>query len=254
MRLQWIFYLGSLTLITACQTPPNMQQLQTENQGLQVELKAAEKEIAQLQKERDTLQSELDEAKRVVGVMGGEKSARVKESSTLRNEVRQFVQREIDGLKSFLVKSDLLDYVGGEQVARKKYDNRPLMLVDLQNTVPRPGVLTGVGGYFAKPTEMMVKVLRPVNNDLVVIWESRPIMIKKAGRVYVTFPVTVGVEKGDVLGYYFPRLATASFDSGTADTRYTKKNLLPGTRVRTSSLSGKKERRAYALGVYGLLK
>ena len=253
MRLYWILILGSLAL-TACQTPPNMQQLQSENQGLEVELKAAEQEIIRLKTERDTLQSELDEANRVVGVMGGEKSARVKESSTLRNEVRQFVQREIDELKSFLVKSDLLDYVGGEQVARKKYDNRPLMLVDLQNPVPRTGVLTGVGGYFAKPTEMMVKVLRPVNDDLVVIWESQPIAIKKAGRVYVTFPVTVGVEKGDVLGYYFPKLATASFDTGTADTRYTKKNLLPGTRVNPSSLRGKNDRRAYALGVYGLLK
>mgnify|MGYP000612124829 CR=1 FL=1 len=83
---------------------------------------------------------------------------------------REVVQREIDGLKAFLVKGDLLDYVGGEQVARKKYDNRPLMLVDLQNAVPRPGVLTGVGGYFAKPTQMVVKVLRPINKDLVVIW------------------------------------------------------------------------------------
>lgn len=253
MRLHWIIVLGCLTL-TACQTPPNMQQLQTEKQGLEVELKAAEQEITQLQAERDKLQSELDETNRVLGVLGGEKTARVEESSTLRNEVRRFAQSQIDGLKSFLVKSDLLDYVGGEQVARKKYDNRPLMLVDLQNSVPRPGVLTGVGGYFAKPTEMIVKVLRPVNDDLVVIWESRPITINKAGQVNMSFPVTVGVEKGDVLGYYFPKLATASFDAGTADTRYTKENLQPGTRIKPSSLSGKNERRAYALGVYGLLK
>ncbi len=253
MRLHWFFILGPLVL-TACQTPPNMQQLQNEKQALQVELKAAEQEISNLKSERDTLQSELDEANRVIGVMGGEKSARVKESSTLRNEVRRFVQRQIDGLKSFLVKGDLLDYVGGEQVARKKYDNRALMLVDLQNAVPRPGVLTGAGGYFAKPTRMVVKVLRPVNDNLVVIWESQPMAIKKAGKVNVTFPVSVGVEKGDVLGYYFPNLATATFDTGTADTRYTKQNLRPGSKIKPSSLSGKKERRAYALGVYGLLK
>lgn len=253
MRLNWILILTAL-LLTACAAPPNVQQLQNEKQSLQVELKTAEQEITKLKSERDTLQAELNEANRVIGVMGGEKSARVKESSTLRNEVRRFVQREIDGLKAFLVKGDLLDYVGGEQVARKKYDNRPLMLVDLQNAVPRPGVLTGVGGYFAKPTQMVVKVLRPINKDLVVIWESRPITIKKAGRVNVTFPVTVGVEKGDVLGYYFPQLATATFDTGTADTRYTKENLRPGSKIRPDSLSGKKERRSYALGVYGLLK
>jgi len=253
MRLHWIFIPGFLTL-TACQTPPNMQQLQSEKQALQVELKTTKQDVAQLQNERDILQFELNEVNRVLGVLGGEKSARVKESSTLRNEMRRFVQRQIDELKLFMVKSDLLDYVGGEQVARKKYDNRPLMLIDLQNAVPRPGVLTGVGGYFVKPTEMVVKVLRPISDDLVVIWESQPIAINKAGQVNATFPVTVSVEKGDVLGYYFPKLATASFDMGTADTRYTKKNLRPGTRINTLSLSGKKERRAYALGVYGLLK
>lgn len=253
MRLHWIFIPAFLTL-TACQTPPNMQQLESEKQALEVELKTAEQKITKLTSERDTLQSKLDETNRVLGVMGGEKTARVKESSTLRNEVRRFVQGQIDGLKLFLVKGDLLDYVGGEQVARKKYDNRPLTLVDLQNPVPRPGVLTGAGGYFAKPTQMVVKVLRPVNDYLVVIWESQPMAINKAGQVNVTFPVSVGVEKGDVLGYYFPKPATATFDKGTADTRYTKENLRPGTKLRPSSLSGKKERRAYALGVYGLLK
>ncbi len=253
MRRHWLLLLASLT-VTACQAPPDMQQLETEKQALQVELQAAEQEISRLKSERDTLQSELNEADRVIDVMGGEKSARVKESSTLRNEVRRFVQRQIDSLKLFLVKGDLLDYVGGEQVARKKYDNRPLTLIDLQNPVPRAGVLTGAGGYFAKPTQMIVKVLRPVNEQLVVIWESQPLAINKAGKVNVSFPLTVGVEKGDVLGYYFPQLATATFDTGTADTRYTKDNLRPGSKIKASSLSGKRERRAYALGVYGLLK
>jgi len=253
MRLNRLLILIPLAL-TGCQTPPNMQQMENEKQALQLELTTAGQEIAKLQAERNKLQAELNEANRVLDVMGGEKSARVKEASTLRNEARRFAQSQIDDLKSFLLNSNLLDYVGGELVTRKKFDNRPLMLVDLQNSIPRPGVLTGVGGYFAKPTQMVVKVLRPVNNYLVVIWESHPVTINKAGRSNVAFPVTVGVEKGDVLGYYFPTLATASFDTGTADTRYTTENLRPGSKIKPSSLDGKKEQRAYALGVYGLLK
>lgn len=253
MRFPWLLFLAPLAM-TACQAPPTVQQMESEKQALQVELTSAQQEIAKLQAERNKLQADLDEANRVLDIMGGEKSARVKEASTLRSEVRRFAQSQIDDLKSFLVNSNLLDYVGGELVTRKKFDNRPLMLVDLQNPIPRSGVLTGVGGYFAKPTQMVVKVLRPVNEDLVVIWESRPVTINKAGRVNVAFPVTVGVEKGDVLGYYFPTLATASFDTGTADTRYTTQNLRPGSKIKPDSLDGKKEQRAYALGVYGLLK
>lgn len=253
MRSPWLLLLTPLAF-TACQTPPNMQQLESEKQTLQVELTTAKQEIARLEAERNKLQTELNEANRVLDVMGGEKSARVKEASTLRSEVRRFAQGQIDDLKSFLLNSNLLDYVGGELVTRKKFDNRPLMLVDLQNPIPRPGVLTGAGGYFAKPTQLVVKVLRPVNNDLVVIWESRPLTINKAGRSNVAFPVTVGVEKGDILGYYFPTPATASFDTGTANTRYTTENLRPGSKIKASSLDGESERRAYALGVYGLLK
>lgn len=253
MRFKWLL-LFSLLVFTACQTPPNIQQLEGEKQALRHELTTAEQEIAKLEDERSKLQAELNEANRVLDIMGGEKSARVQEASTLRSEVRHFAQSQIDDLKSFLLNSNLLDYVGGELVTRKKFDNRPLMLVDLQNSIPRPGVLTGVGGYFAKPTQMVVKVLRPVNNYLVVIWESRPVTISKAGRSNVAFPVTVGVEKGDILGYYFPTMATAGFDTGTANTRYTSENLRPGNKIKPSSLDGEKERRAYALGVYGLLK
>ena len=253
MRFTWLLLFSPLAF-TACQTPPNIQQLESEKQALRLELTNAEQEIAKLETARNKLQAELNEANRLLDIMGGEKSARVQESSTLRNEVRHFAQSQIDDLKSFLLNSNLLDYVGGELVNRKKFDNRPLMLVDMQNSIPRAGVLTGVGGHFTKPTQLVVKVLRPVNNYLVVIWESRPITISKTGRSNLAFPVTVGVEKGDILGYYFPTMATASFDTGTADTRYTTENLRLGNKIKPSSLGGEKERRAYALGVYGLLK
>ncbi len=252
--LRFVMLLSGLLLLLGCQTPATMQQLQNKNQTLQVKLKRANQQISKLQTDKQKLRTDLDEAQRVIDVMSEEKSARVKEATTLRAEVRQFIQRQIDSLKAFLLNSNLLDYVGGELVRRKKYDNRPIMLVDLENRIPRAGVLTGVGGYFVKPTQLVVKVLRPVNNKLIVIWESRPIAVNRTGLVKIGFPVTIGVEKGDVLGYYFPKVATVSFDTGTADTRYLNKNLRPGTRFSISSLDGEDERRAYSLGVYGLLK
>lgn len=248
-----LIFIG-FVFIVGCQTPANIQQLESKNQVLQNKLNSNRQQTIKLKSERDKLRIELNEAQRVIDVIDDEKTARVKESTALRNQIRIFVQRQIDSLKAFLINSNLLDYVGGELVRRKKYDNRSMLLVDLKNITPRGGVLTGVGGYFVKPTKFTVKVFRKVNDKLVVIWESRPLLINKTGLVKKNFPVTVGVEKGDIIGYYFPKQATVSFDEGTADTRYIDQNLRPGHSIDLSSLSGESQKRAYSLGVYGLLK
>ena len=241
-------------LLLGCQTPPNIQQLENKNQTLQQQLNSANQKINTLESAHKKLNAKLNEKNRLVGIMDTEKTSLTKESTLLRGQLRTFVQGQIDSLKSFLLNSNLLDYIGGELVGRKKYDNKPLMLVDNKNPIPQAGVLTGLGGYFAKPTTVMVKVLRKVNDDLVVVWESNMLTIKKSGLVKKNFPVNVGIEKGDIIGYYFPKLATVSFDEGTGDTLITKKNLKLGKTVKLSSLDKADQKRAYSLGVYALLK
>lgn len=236
-----------LFFLTACQAPPNIQKLENENQSLQQQLSAANQRI-------NTLESELTEANRVINVLEGEKTSRVTDSTKLRGEIRRFVQGNIDGLKGFLLDSNLLDYIGGEQVKRASIDYRPAFLIDLKNRVPRQGVLTGASGYFYKPTQLQIKILRQVKNNLVVIWESRPFNVKTTGKVTMRFPLTVGVEKGDIIGYYFDKTATVSFDKGTGNTRYINKNLPLGANIEITSLDGEKQKRAYSIGVYALLQ
>ncbi len=243
-----------ILILSACQTPPGIQELESRNQSLQTQLDLAQGKIRTLESEQQQLKNALNESNRILQIIGKEKSSRFTEATQLRSQVRHFAQTQIDVYKSFLVNNNLLDYVGGELVRRKQYDNRPLMLVDLKNEIPRPGVLTGIGAYFIKPTEMTVKILRKIEDKLVVVWESRKLKIDKAGLVKTRFHVSVGVEKGDVLAYYFPRPATVAFDKGTGDTRYTNRDLHPGSSISPSSLEGEEQQRAYSLGVYGLLK
>ena len=241
-------------LLFGCQTPPNIQQLENKNQTLQQQLNSTNQKITTLESDHKKLNTEMNEKNRLIGIMETEKTSLTKESTLLRGQLRTFVQGQIDSLKSFLLNSNLLDYIGGELIRRKKYDNKPLMLVDNKNPIPQAGVLTGLGGYFAKPTTVIVKVLRKVNDDLVVVWESKTMTISKTGIVKKNFPVNVGVEKGDIIGYNFPKLATVSFDEGTGDTRTTQENLNLGKTVKLSSLDKSKQKRAYSLGVYALLK
>lgn len=246
----------TLTLVglTGCQAPADVKQLEDEKQALQHELDMSQRQIAKLGDERTQLQTQLDKSRQIIAVLNSEKTARVSESSSLRSQVRHFVQSEIDDLKGFLVNSNLLDYVGGELVRRKLYDQKPIMLVDLDHPVPRPGILTGFGGFFVKPATITVKVLRPVKNKLVVIWESRPLQVSSGGLVKGNFTVSVGVEKGDVLGYWFSKGGNVTFDKGTGDTRYLNRDLQLGSSISPSSLDGANEKRAYSLGVFGLLQ
>ena len=237
----------------ACATPPQTQQLLNENKNLQGQLAEANSRVAKLEADTRVKQQEIDELNRVLSVLDTEKSSRVQESSVLRGQVRNFVQDQIDSLKSFLVLGDLLDYIGGELVERSAATDESLLLVDLANPIPRSGTLTGVGAHFTTPAPFVVKVLRPTGDQLVVVWESKPIVVREAGLMRYDFPVTVGLDQGDYLAYYFPETTGVSFDEGTSDVRYLTRDVKLGDSIRKSSLLGENKKRAYSIGVYGLL-
>jgi len=237
----------------ACQVSPDAIQLNNKNQQLTQQLSASQAEVARLTQRARMLQGDVTELGRVVNVLGTEKTSRVEESSVLRGQVRQFVLQQIDLLKDFLVDGNLLDYVGGELVSRAQQEPAPLTLVDFAHPMPSAGTLTGVGAYFSAPTELQVKVLRPVNDRYVLIWQSQPLSVEAAGQARLSFPVSVGVEQGDVMAYQFAQITAVSFDSGTGRTLYSTQKLGLGDQVRESNLSGGRDRRAYSIGVYGLL-
>lgn len=244
------------SLLAACQTPQNLQQLQQKNQQLETELTSARSAIQRLESSEASLQAEVQELNRIMGVLGTEKSSRMQESSQLRGLMREFVQDQIDLLKEFLVKGDLLDYVGGELVSRTGTDQpeQDKVLVDLANPMPAEGVLTSVGGFFTMPGSFRVKVMRPVEGNLFVVWESKPLNVAAAGKTRINFPVNVGVEKGDLLAFYFPHQVIAALDTGTGDTRTYDGDVALGKSLAIRSLDNGKQKRAYSLGVYGLLK
>ncbi len=245
--------IGVLLMLGGCQPAANVKQLQDRNAQLSASLDQAQNTIDQLTNERQLLKSRMAELQRVATVLDNEKDQRVQESSSLRGEVRRFVQQQIDQYKAFLVASQLLDFVGGELVQRSQAEETPRLLVDLANPMPANGTLTGVKGHFLGPGSLQVKILRKIEDRLVVVWESKPLSVPRAGVNQLDFPVAVGVEQGDLMGYRFAEKTIVSFDTGTGDTRYLSKDVALGQMIKTTSLDGEKEHRAYALGVYGLL-
>lgn len=241
-------------ILAGCQATPEIAELQSENDELENRLTDAERQIENLEAQEKELEGQVRELQRVKEVLSTEKSSRVKESSELRLQVRHFVQQQIDDLKAFLVQGDLLDYIGSALVERGSVERDALALVDFAHPIPRAGSLTGVTGFFSAPTNMQVKILRPLDDRFVVIWESEVLPIDRAGAHSAQLSVSVGVEPDDVMAYVFPDAANVTFDKGTGDTRYTKGELDLGDKIKPSSLSGGKEKRAYSLGVFAILE
>jgi len=239
--------------VIGCQVPPDIKTLQDKNTEMQNKLEQADNQLVSLQSRNARLKQDIAELERVKSVLGQEKSSRVAESTLVRGTVREFVKSQIDNLKQFLLESNLLDYVGGELVERSSMDAKPLIMLDLYNVVPGRGTLTSVGGYFQEKGKISVKVLRPLDNELVVVWASSTLTVKKTGLQKLPFSVSVGVERGDVIAYYFSKPGMVGYDSGTGDSRYAKKDIQVGSMLKPSSMSGEKEKRAYSVGVYGLL-
>lgn len=249
-------YLGKIAVIclflSACASQ-DVQVLQKEKKDLQSQLDSSNSEIRRLKQEELSLRDKISTLEHTTSVLSTEKSSRVEESSSLRAQVRKFVQNNVDSFKQFMVQGNLLDYVGSELVARAKQDKQPIFLADFANPMPAPGILTGVGGHFSQAGNFTVKVLHPVGAQHVVIWESKTVEVERPGKQQFQFPVSVGVEKGDVIAYYFITAPNVAYDISTGDTLYQTADVALGGAVSKTFLSGASERRAYSLGVYGLL-
>jgi outer membrane murein-binding lipoprotein Lpp len=241
------------TLLLAGCASQDTKALAEKNQALEQQLATANGEILQLKQTQNDLRDTIGQLRDTANVLTTEKTSRVEESSSLRSQVRKFIQDNIDNLKIFMVQGNILDYVGSELVPRAKLDKIPNFIVDFANAMPSDGVLTGVGGHFVQPGTFIVKVLHPVEGQYVVTWESKPLEIKESGKQQVQFPVSVGVEKGDVIGYYFSTAPNVGFDTSTGNTLYLEVDVALGNTVNETRMYGASEKRAYSLGVYGML-
>ena len=252
-RFKWLFILVSIFL-SGCQTlNPQIEELQEKNDYLTQELSNTKDKLQQLETENIELSRKVARLNNVTDVLNIEKDSLQENSTSLRSQVRKFFQNNIDELKNFLIVSDLQDYIGSEQLSRPGIEERSLMLIDLENKLPSDGILTSVGGFFVKPGSIIVKVLRPINDEFVVIWESKEIIVEKSGQQMLSFPITVNVEQNDVIGYFFPSGVNVGYDEGTGDTRFSSENLNIGTQIKPTILNGQRQRRAYSIGVFGLL-
>ena len=247
-------FVFSVVVIAGCMADSNVKELQDTNAQLERELMAASDEISDLRVQEERLRSNISELERLSGILETEKSSRVQESSHLRQLVREFIRSQIDGYRSFLLRGDLLDYVGSELVQRAhQSEEEALSLLDLSNPMPRSGTLTGFAGYFYQQGQVSLRVLRPLDDELVVIWTGPAMTVSEPGRVRMNLPLSVGVEAGDIVAYHFSGPVAVSHDRGTGEVVRLREDLALGAVIKRKNLPNEFESRTYSIGALGLL-
>ncbi|MEZ4599568.1 MAG: hypothetical protein R2940_07245 [Syntrophotaleaceae bacterium] len=243
----------SVLMLSGCvTTSERIKALEHSNTLLSQDLSTAKDNIARLNMDKNRLSEELDECRRVSRALEKEKDVRTKEAGDIRQEIRDFMKKQILALRDFTKREELLDYIGGELLQRPEISDEGLTLVDLKNPMPGPGSLVGLRGLFTSPCKVKLVILRPLNDSSFVVWESPIFQIADPGAKAFDFDSDVAVEKGDLVGYAFEGPVGVPYDRGTGKTLFSSRKLVLGDRINPESLNGVGQNRAYSVGVVGM--
>lgn len=241
--------------LSGCATNETIKRLNNEVSNLNNTIERQTSEISNLEEKNRKLEADLNFTKEVKGNLEDEKGDLISTVSSLKTNVRSTVNTVINTLTSDLLSNDnVMDRIGSSAITRNKNDKRKkITLVDRKNPVENAGTIYRTTGYFSGPSEYKVQVVRPVEKDSYVVWESQTIIIPKAGNFHFNFKVPVKVEKGDILGYVFAKEVNVYYALGTGSIGSFEGTAELGSKFSLSKIAGESQKRAYSLAVHGLL-
>lgn len=228
------------------------RQLREARKVLAARLSVTEERVAELKAENAGLNEQLTHMTRVAEVLQKEKAVRIQETEMVRSGVRSSVKDQVSALREFSQSSQLLDYVGSELLARENIDTDAGLIIDFSHPLPTAASLVGGKIYAQKRTRVSFCLIRPREDELVVLWSSKLFTVQAPGVVRLNFDTPIAAQKGDLIGLHSPDGIRIPYDIATGDTRSTRTELSVGTVLPTRSLT-KQNERTYSFGVEGFL-
>jgi hypothetical protein len=223
-----------------------LSELRTENATLK-------ERLGQVSGERLEIVSRYEECQRLTGILSREKLAKEEDLARLRGVYREHIASQYQALGGLLRNEELLDYFGGELVAREKDQGNNVTLV-FQRPVPENGRVLRVRADVAQKTRFRLLVFKPLEKELLCVHASEPLDIDDVGSAAETveLPVPVHVQKGDVVGFYFPEKVGVRYDEQTGNFSVYKEEGKVGLRIGVGKADS--EKRNYSLGVLTALE
>jgi len=214
-------------------------------------------QLAEQNKTIEKLGLDIAELNRQLGISSNEKGRNDERVRDITAKVREYIQKQTRDNSNFLTDIALEDFVGDELIKRAHTGDEKMMIVNVAHPVPSGGQINGIGGYFAGPSHIVIKLLRPVGNDYVVVY-SKELTFDAgiSGKKYVDFDSPFIVKKGDILAYYFPGTVNVPYDSNIGTSTYFKMDsdeYAHGNRVASEDIwHANQDKRKYSLNYYGV--
>ncbi|MDO9263054.1 MAG: hypothetical protein Q7U02_03750 [Desulfosalsimonadaceae bacterium] len=268
MRWIFLFILVAVTTIGCAANCQNVQQqLDTCKTTLtdqdfiikkqESSIREKDQKIAEQNKTIEKLGLDIAELNRQLNISSDEKGrndARVRE---INAKVREFMQKQMRDNTNFLTDIALEDFIGEELMPRQHTGDEKLIIIDVAHPVPSGGQINGIGGYFRGPSDVVIKLLRPVGNDYVVIYTKElKFDAGNPGKKTIDFESPFIVKKGDVIAYYFPGPVNVPYDSNIGINTYTEMEsdeYAQGDRIAADDIWHKDQtKRKYSLNYYGI--
>ena len=229
--------------ITGCDA--QLAELKTENGTLK-------ERLGQVSGERLETVTRLEECKQLTGILSREKMAKEQDLARLREVYRGYIGGQYKTLDGLLHNVELLDYIGGEIVAREKDQGSDLTLV-LQQPLPENGRILRVRADVAYKTRLRLLIFKPIDKELLCVYASDPLDIDNVGTSeIVELPVPVHFQKGDIIGFYFPEKIGVYYDENTGNYSVYKASGRIGERIARNKAES--EKRNYSLGILTVLE
>jgi len=268
--MRWIF-LFILMAMTTIGCAANCQNVQMELNTCQATLadqdfiikkqesamRQKDQKIAEQQESIEKMGADIAELNRRLNIITNEKGRYDERIRTIASSVREFIKQQMRDNRNFLTDIALEDFIGNELIERAHSGDEKLIIFNVDNPVPSGGQINGIGGYFIGSADIIIKLLRPVGNDYIVIYSQQlHVEADKPGKQYIDFDNPFIVKKGDIIAYYFPGPVNVPYDSNIGISTYStmrSDKYGHGERIAADNIWQSEEiNRRYSLNYYGI--
>lgn len=261
--MRW-FFLSALLLIAGAGCAANCQSIQQELNTCQTTLKdqdfiikKQESTIRQQDAQIQTYESNIAELTKHLNISSREKGTYEERIRKIAAEVRQHMQKQMQDNREFLTGIVFDDFIGNELVPREYAGESRALIVDVSHPVPSGGHIKGIGGYFLNSGDIVVKLLRLVEKDFMVV-HSKYIRVEaqKPSKQFIDFESPLIIKPGDIIAYYFPGTVFVPYDTDVGVVSYQtlrSDDYQNGSRISEDDVWEKNQvKRKYSLNYYGI--
>jgi hypothetical protein len=268
MRWIFLFLLIAMTTIGCAANCQNVQQQLNTCQATLADQDFINKKQKSTIRQKDQKITEQNESIEKMGVDIAELHRRLNISSNekgrygeriknIASSVREYIRQQMKDNRNFLTGIALEDFIGNELIERAHAGDEKMLIVNMAHPIPSGGQINGVGGYFSASADIAIKLLRPVGNDYIVIYDKQiRVEATEPGKKYIDFDSPFIAKKGDVIAYYFPGPVNVPYDSDIGTNTYSpmeSNKYAHGDRIAADDIwHSDLIKRKYSLNYYGI--